>query len=262
MLALCVCFQNVLGKSVCSAARCSSRRSVVPAHVSRVSGCFTGVNVSATWVYPNTSNVWASYGSKIVPFGAGPLNNVILSLSGTQLIVTAQTSSTWNIASFNGIHLSTSDPTASFVNAVVDPNSTMLPVAGSLVASSTDLFINLAGVAFAQGERTIIDLCGAPVSCTSYSNCNSCTSNGCVFCLDNTACQATVGSCRNFLSNPSFCPAPPACSTFSTCNSCLTQGVNCVFCLTNNACASLSNNSTCSNQIGSPQYCPNKVRVQ
>jgi hypothetical protein len=113
-------------------------------------GCFTGANVHAAWVFPTiSSGIYTDFGSGVVPWSLGPQKvDISLSFTGSQFSFTPLATAMWTNSSFNGMHVFFDSPSSfSFSQAVLDPNSTLVPN-GPIIANATDLFINMAGVSY------------------------------------------------------------------------------------------------------------------
>lgn len=68
--------------------------------------------------------------------------------------------SSFPAASFNGVVLSIVSGNGTFGSPSVDNSSTLVP--NDVFGNATTLYVNLAGVSFASGEKAVINLCGKP----------------------------------------------------------------------------------------------------
>jgi len=92
-------------------------------------------------------------------------------------------------------------------------------------------------------------------SCSAYTNCGSCASARCQWCLDSNTCSTPNTSCPDRIVNPSDCPIN---CNYSNCTSCLAPEVQsqCSWCLDNYTCVPAANSNKCSGDINNRKFCP------
>jgi hypothetical protein len=78
--------------------------------------------------------------------------------------------------------------------------------------------------------------CDPQIDCSQANNCDTCTSEGCKWCLDSSECNLAANtSCVDYIINNKFCPGPH-CSQFTDCQDCTTSSQNCGWCLDTQMC--------------------------
>jgi len=93
-------------------------------------------------------------------------------------------------------------------------------------------------------------------SCTALTDCKSCASGGCQWCLDSSTCQTIGTDCPDTVENPADCPFD--CSSFAKCNTCVdesNQGV-CTWCLNLKQCVTHADSKNCHGVINNKKFCP------
>jgi len=101
--------------------------------------------------------------------------------------------------------------------------------------------------------NSLIWAAGGSTSCSTNTDCFSCATASCQWCLDTNTCSSPSTSCPDRIVNPSDCPIN--CS-FSTCSTCTSQDGRCSWCLDNHSCILESNSNTCRGVINHKNFCP------
>jgi len=94
--------------------------------------------------------------------------------------------------------------------------------------------------------------------CSSYSNCGTCATAGCQWCLDTNSCGPRSNTCPDRIVNPVDCPIT---CNWPNCTSCLAPELNgqCSWCLDNYSCIPYSQSSACGGDINNRKFCPPRV---
>jgi len=109
-----------------------------------------------------------------------------------------------------------------------------------------------------DGYQFFFDSSAACVSC-AHSNCNSCTTSGCAWCIDTNSCISASTTCRNVIKNPASCPY--ACTSNTSCDTCTRN--SCTWCIgTNSKCVRNDQQGVCTDgYIQDPNYCDVEIQT-